>query len=876
MSVFLAPPPETVNFSVCCEWELNDPSKDCPNIVLKWPKQFGHKVKSKSINTINESMYLTDINQDVDDDFMNDILSNQFLFILELSHSHKRSKSPSKHHKSSKSDKENDKSNDKQHRTKNKKDDKEKKEKNETEKIYKENDKQNQEKETKNQNINDENGENNINKVVIKEPAKNKPSSSSRRRQRERISIIPTNEQTREPSPTAPVPISIDLSSIKAPNQKDKNDAKKGKEKSPSKHHSHKKKENKKKSSQSKKEENITIDTSSTMDDSPKKESKPHHHHHHHHRSPTKSIDNSKDGSTIETNDTISSKSSKHSSKHKSRSKSVTKDSDSTKSESKDGSHHKHRSKSRSSSTSKSHSSGNFPYLQIDGHVFFLDDVLQYKVEAQTEVFKTISLQVEISQSLLNDYFLKRFAPAFLHIQKVENLKEDNYIDCNGCPILINSETGDINTVIVFNPREQTDVSFNMYKDKSKSTEIIGHGLVEYTKNKRSKNSELGFAIYQFLPKRKRNISILTTQISLESLDPAEEYGGPTIPSLLTKVKERNEPPNSVYYRFIITMKNDAEGFREAKIFEAFLNSINDCDISFKKAITTTYDVITGFHVKTPNEHIWVLESRAKDPQKLSFKLSDYISKMPSFVKIVFDTEISFEFPRLYYKLDKLIQTIDLPISIIDFVRIDGLYFKKSEYAPLFSVSQKLYNLFSSKDAISNKIFPSVREIKGLIKRSQDLSIAPINFTYNIQPPSVSSTNSFVRKNFALTKKSKPVLASSAALVCHEDFKIEKTEEIPTPPKQQEKPRILVIKLPKRSISTSDHIEISNLSGKRKMIKQNSFTSNQRNSNMRRAYSPQPPNKDKNINISIAHDWRSNSVKKAPNRVRKQENRVIN
>ena len=818
---------------------------------MRWPKQFGHKVKSKSINTNNNSIYSTDINQDVDDDFMNDMLSNPFLFILELSksHSHKSSKSPSKHHKSPKKDKDNE---------KNKINEKNDKFKNQS--IDKKQEKTDLNIEKVNEvSSNQQNDNVNSNQIIIKEPSERKD-TSSRKRQKERISIIPTTEQTREPDPTSPVSIKLSTASskIREKKKKDEKDTKSEKEKSPSKHHSHKKKDGKTK--------NENEEKNSKVDYSPKKEQK-HHHHHRSHRK--KSVNDSKDGdSTIDNDDSISvsSKSSKHSSKHRSKSK----DGDSIRSESRESRHHKHRSKS---SNSKSNSSGG-TFLQIDGHVFFINDVLQYKVEAKTDVFKSISLQVEISQPLLNEYFLKRFAPAFLHIQKVENLKENNYVDCNGCPILINTETGNIDTVIVFNPREQTDVSFNMYKEKSNSTEIIGHGLVEYTKSKRSKHAELGFAIYQFLPKRKRNISILTTQIALESLDPAEKYGGPTVPTLISKKKERNEPPNSVYYRYIITMKNDAQGFREARFFETFLNSINSSDTSFKKAIVKSYDVITGFYIKSPREHLWVLESRAKEPQRLSIKLSEYLSQMPSFVKIVFDSDISFEFPRLYYKLDCLIQSIDLPIPIIDFVRIDGLYFKKSEYASLFSVSQKIYNLFSSNDAISNSIFPSVREIKELSKRTPDLYIAPINFTYNIQPPSESSENAFVRKNFSVTKKSKPVLASSAALICHEDFQIDKTKETVIP--KQEKPRVLVIKLPKRSCSISDHIEISNLSGKRKMVTQNSFGVNQKNSGMRRAYSPQPPGKDKVKNMSVTNDWRSNSSKKAPCRVRKQENKSVN
>lgn len=523
----------------------------------------------------------------------------------------------------------------------------------------------------------------------------------------------------------------------------------------------------------------------------------------------------------------------KHRHHHSSKSKSSSKPKDETK--------HHHSSKS----TKKSNSN---LFLQLDGHVFLLPETLQHTVEIKHSGFMNFKFTVSIGSPLLNDYFLKRFAPGFLHIQKVENLKRGCFIECNDKQIISNN--GEINTVIVFSPREQNEVVFKVYESQTKEREWVGHGLVEMPEHRRTKNAEIGTGTYIFLPKRRRKVTINTTQIVVETLDPAEVYGTPTVPDSIREDKQRNEPPNSQYYRMIISLIKSAEGIKSARDLGAILEEINKNYGTFKRAIASTYDVITGFHVETPNEHLWVLECRAKEPMKSTIRISEFLEKLPANVNIVFDSSLSFEFPRLYYQLGSLIQDVMIPISISDLIRVDGLYKRNTQFAPLFTVSQKLFDLFSSKDCVSNEQFPTVKEIGIIVRNAADLYTAPINYTFEVHPPMEpqgEKERSF-RRSFSVSKTTKPVLASTKSLTCHEDFKIEKKEKPGAVIVKPSKSSALSMTLSRRSISVSDHIEISaNTTMLRNAAKSARVLADWRSTERRSPRNPRRQNKTLNI-----------------------------
>ena len=285
-------------------------------------------------------------------------------------------------------------------------------------------------------------------------------------------------------------------------------------------------------------------------------------------------------------------------------------------------------------------------------------------------------------------------------------------------------------------------------------------------------------------------------------------------------------------------MQKSAELINYGRDFVNFIDEMCNQYGNFQKAIVKTYDIFTGFHIDTPEEHLFVLESRAKDPQKATFKLAEYTEKFPVSIRIVFDPLVSYEFPRLYYQLNSLVQHIVIPIPIVDLMRIDEMYYRRSRYSAFYQVAQKIYGLFTCKDATSNEMFPTVREINDLMLKVGELYTAPINMTYTIRPPTEPrlEENRSLRRTF--TKKMKPVLASEMSFVCKDNEKIDTKRQITASiVKPDSKPgTVLKMSLSKRCVSVEDHLEISTWKPSIKTVR-------------------------KNIN-----DWKPGEVKKAPRR----------
>lgn len=186
--------------------------------------------------------------------------------------------------------------------------------------------------------------------------------------------------------------------------------------------------------------------------------------------------------------------------------------------------------------------------------------------------------------------------------------------------------------------------------------------------------------------------------------------------------------------------------------------------------------------------------------------MSKILNDSPESIHITSNTSISYQSPRLFRRLASVFPTITIPISISELVTIEGLYFRKSGFSSLFSVSQKIFDLFGIHDCGLDCFYPTYRELRELIKRANDLYLAPISKGIKIRPPTSVNSKTFDRRNILVDKNTK---STDVSLKCSENFKIE--EKISTQNAEIIKPERnkLVFRFQKRTPSIKDHIPIS-------------------------------------------------------------------
>lgn len=452
----------------------------------------------------------------------------------------------------------------------------------------------------------------------------------------------------------------------------------------------------------------------------------------------------------------------------------------------------------------RSKSSLDKAYIQIDGHNLYFPNSVSASSKICPPGFKKFNFTITVSSPLLTDYVLKRFAPAFLHIQQIENAKQEVYLSINDKYVL--SDNNIVNSLMIFTPREQRELNIVLYNKRPISKVVCGNGLV---KQGHSSSKQVGSMIYMLLPKRAKKIYIGQMQVYLETLDPAEKYGVPTIPIIEENTEPENgEPSNSKFYRWIASTERNPEGVKFCRKLMAFINQVNKDLPNYRKAVKTNFDVITGFHISTPKEDLFVIESRATEPKASSVQLSQLLNESPYSVHIVANTTISYKMPRLFKRLDTLFLEVMLPISVAEFVRIEGLYIRRSRFSSLFSVAQKIFDLFSIHNCGVDVYFPTYRELRDLVKRTIDLHAAPFS-EFQVKPPISEPSETFDRRFLVLDKNKSNRISMEQPLQKVVETKQEQpTNEAPVILKPEPK-QVLVMRMKKRTPTMKDHVPIS-------------------------------------------------------------------
>ncbi|OHS96028.1 hypothetical protein TRFO_10206 [Tritrichomonas foetus] len=157
---------------------------------------------------------------------------------------------------------------------------------------------------------------------------------------------------------------------------------------------------------------------------------------------------------------------------------------------------------------------------------------------------------------------------------------------------------------------------------------------------------------------------------------------------------------------------------------------------SFKNCHSKSADLITGVHISTPKEEVFILETRAHRPNKASLSLELFLrEEMPKDIHIIANNSESFPAPRLYCCMENLIHRIDVPIVVDELLQLKGLYFQQNENHKLFNVIQCLSSLLQNhlfRDIVNS--FPNYNDVKMLEKRSPGLYAAPLQSNLNIAP----------------------------------------------------------------------------------------------------------------------------------------------
>ncbi|EAY02900.1 hypothetical protein TVAG_169020 [Trichomonas vaginalis G3] len=199
---------------------------------------------------------------------------------------------------------------------------------------------------------------------------------------------------------------------------------------------------------------------------------------------------------------------------------------------------------------------------------------------------------------------------------------------------------------------------------------------------------------------------------------------------------EQSETNETEYYRWILVSKRDNQSENFAKMLHCLINEhhklvLNESSESVIQTFTYTtstkrnLDVITGFHLIGPNEHMIIAESRVQTPNQSFSKLLQFFQTRPPLsVKMFYNKANKFPSPREYACLSTIFQTIEIPVNILEFVKVEALYFHSSVIHVLYDVVQKLTAILQSQDfeyINANDLYPSVSQLNQLISQAQSL-----------------------------------------------------------------------------------------------------------------------------------------------------------
>jgi hypothetical protein len=192
------------------------------------------------------------------------------------------------------------------------------------------------------------------------------------------------------------------------------------------------------------------------------------------------------------------------------------------------------------------------------------------------------------------------------------------------------------------------------------------------------------------------------------------------------------ESPSTKLVRWILTCPHGAAYSRD---LHRFLFSYHAAAVrgwrdgggsSFRFSFPKCADITTGFHLVSPREEVWVLESRRREAATRS--LEGFLRALPQDAHIIANTNVTFSAPRLYCCFDSLVKTISIPVSVDELGRIRGLYCHDTEAHRLFSVATKLGLLIGCEGlSASDELWPTYTELRLLMRKANGLLAMPIN-----------------------------------------------------------------------------------------------------------------------------------------------------
>lgn len=343
-----------------------------------------------------------------------------------------------------------------------------------------------------------------------------------------------------------------------------------------------------------------------------------------------------------------------------------------------------------------------------------------------------------------------------------------------------------LNAIIIKIPRMQLDLTFEVHdRDKilPETTNYIGNSFIEpFVPVSKRKGLYLdtdeiikpnpaipnpyGGCNFKILPERRSRAPILPiinhkspiqagnfhaslTDLSFitydpySALPPLEEQSSPPpvkVPPAKVQGKKRDlfeqsETNETEYFRWLLVARRDNQSENYAKMLDclivehhkAVLNEHSESVLqtfTYNTGTKRNLDLITGFHLTTPNEHIIIAESRVQAPNQSLQKLQQFFTARPPIGVRIFFGDRKFPSPREYSTLSTIYQKIEVPVNILDFVKVEALYFHSSVIHVLYDVIQKLTAILQSPtyDYINqNDLYPSVPQLNQLISQAASL-----------------------------------------------------------------------------------------------------------------------------------------------------------
>jgi len=369
-------------------------------------------------------------------------------------------------------------------------------------------------------------------------------------------------------------------------------------------------------------------------------------------------------------------------------------------------------------------------FYQLDGHKLLLEGVNSVFLEIDCPVIAKFT--VSIDRPILDRYYKRLFTPIFVHFGDFTGILDSfseklNHYLCIQCsylkekvyfvPVLINSKAS-FEVVIIITPSSSLDLSlaFFIVPYFPHFSSFAGSGVI-YSGGNSKLSEQVSSSRINLLPQRSFMLPVIlsakdTFYMRVRIIESCPFF------CISRNHFQSNDPTEDRFARWILSSPvNGESAFYFSRLSTAIFNANTQVELSQQDISIADY--FSGFHIITPNEHLYVIETRMTNPNNCSKILVDLCLDAPHCIQIIANTHNLYLSPRLF---NFFLKNILIPVNINELQQLHGMYLRKSSLFPLCKTINQLADLCSN---ISTEL-PSSESILELESKIPEISVAPV------------------------------------------------------------------------------------------------------------------------------------------------------